>query len=331
MKFKNNNHLIIAFVVVVSFLVSFLSFIRGGSFHIDYDGYLDFFNGIKGGYESSVRIYDLGFIYITKIFSFLDFDQYLWFIVMLSLMIKTISVCLISIRSAFLFIIVYVMSTFFLHELIQTRLALGIAFFYLATFFYIKKSYYLFILFTAIAISFHLSLLFVVMFLFFNKKRNVFMMLLFCILFIEMNLFSGIINYLSTFNDSLRQYAIGMRNINSINYNLIFNLYGVLLPFYSLVVIILFSNKIEMTFYEYKIFVINVNLIICSIFFFIFFTSLFSDVVGTRIAELLILFQPLYWAIFIKNKMRQKNKLAVILILLSCISYSYVYMKTFFS
>ncbi|WP_318469409.1 EpsG family protein [Photobacterium leiognathi] len=331
MNLKNNNHLIILFIVVIPVLFSFLSFMRGGSYHIDYYEYLNFFNSIKGGYEPSVRIYDLGFIYITKVFSFLDFDQFLWFVVMLSFMIKSISVYLISPRSAFFFVIFYVISTFFLHELIQTRLALGIAFFYLATYFYIKKTYLLFILFTVIATSFHLSILFAVIFLFFNKKRNIFLILLAAILFVEMNLFSGIINYLSIFNDSFRQYTIGMRSINSIDYKLILNSYGVLLPFYSLIIILLFSKKDEMTFYEYKIFIINVNFMICSIFFFIFFTSLFSDVVGTRIAELLVLFQPLYWAIFIKNKIRQKNIIAITLILLSCVSYSYVYMKTFFS
>jgi len=145
---------IFTFTILYIFLITTIFFLIPTS--ADYPNYLKYFNNIGG------ERFAIGFKVLIDFFKFLFIQdlQVVWFLIILMTMsIKLFIVYNIKRKNILLFLLLYTVSYFLLHESIQLRACIGLSFAILSLYFYSKSYYFFGILAILVGSLFHSSVL----------------------------------------------------------------------------------------------------------------------------------------------------------------------------
>lgn len=323
------------FLLNINFVFSFLIFFRGShGIDPDYFNYENMYNMISWGYESDVRVTDYAYILLNELGSNigLDFSVFLWILGLISILLKSYLVNLLNPRIAYLYTIIYLISAFFLLEMIQIRIALALVFYYVFVTYSTSnrkrlESFFIFISLMFLAYNFHASsvILFIATYFLINYNK---VTVVPAFVIILMSVFSGNSRILYfaelTNNQSLINYAY------QLSFGLKFDYLSILNPTILLsIIFVIFNLYVIRLVYlndkERKIVILNINLMIISIVFFCCLSI--APVIAYRISELFRVLVPISSAILIFRFHRLNYGVFLQLIILLCnllFSYTYV-------
>ena len=321
-------------IISFCFIISLALFLRGvGGIDPDYDTYKYIYNMIDWGYESDLRVNDYAYILINKVAITLgvEFPVLLWIVGFLCLLIKSFAVSAINKNIIFVFLFFYCVTSFLIFEMIQIRIALALAFYYIFLVYYNSSHltrFIAFLLFSLISSQLHMSsllLFFATYVLSYFKKISIYPALI-LLSFTSSGVIGFLFDYVKVSNnqvliDYFYQLTVGVGfNIESfLNPTLVLTVAFILLATFL-------SRRFNLDGLEAQLVSLSLNLLILSVVLFSILTV--APVIAYRISELFRGLVPITSAIlFVKSNEDEHGIFFQIIILFLNLLYTYTYIK----